>query len=59
MVKEVQAVMPLVGAVITAVCLYFITAHGLGLSSQSILTGSITGAGILGVGCLAGMLKRR
>lgn len=59
MIKEVQAVMPLIGAAVTAVCLYFITVHGLGLSSQSIFTGSLAGAGVLGVGCLAGMLRKR
>jgi hypothetical protein len=59
MAKEMRAVLPLVGAAVTAVCLYFIVTNGLGLSSQSIFTGSLAGAGVLGVGCLAGMLRGR
>ncbi len=59
MAKEMQAVLPLVGAAVTAICLYFIVTHGLGLSSQSIFTGSLAGAGLLGAGCLVGALRSR
>jgi hypothetical protein len=59
MVREMRAVLPLLGAALTAVCLYFIVTRGLGLSSQSIFTGSLAGAGLLGAGCLAGMLRGR
>ncbi len=59
MAKEMRAVLPLIGAAITAVSLYFIVTRGLGLTSQSIFTGSLAGAGLIGAGCLAGMLRSR
>jgi hypothetical protein len=57
--KEIRAVLPLIGAAITAVCLYFIVTQGFGLSRQSIFTASLAGAGLIGAGCLADMLRRR
>jgi hypothetical protein len=46
-----------VGCIVAAIALDWFMTGGLGLSSQSVLAGSLASAGLIGVACLADRLR--